>query len=155
MGQSTTGEQRQLLPPDQAVHQIDGRDSGLQKLAWRLPGCWFDRETFDPERPLCRQRRAVVDDLAQTVEYPTQDPGTDMKAQRFPNKSNRCRRQRQAGGLIQHLYGNRVFIQHRDPAQAGLSVRTLYFHGLIQAHIHSAAKKHQRPFDTGYNILGD
>ncbi len=66
--QSAAGEQRQLLPAHEAVHQVQGRDAGLDEIA-RTRACnRIDRQPVDGVGLACRDRRPAVDHLSDAVE---------------------------------------------------------------------------------------
>ncbi len=68
MRQTAAREQRQLLPADQAVHQVDGGKAGLQEFARRPARGRLHRQTVHPQRPLGGRRRATVQGPTDAVE---------------------------------------------------------------------------------------
>ena len=91
--QAAGREERQLLPAHQAVHQVDGRDAGLDEVPrQRAPGR-VDRQAFDAHPRARRDRRAAVDGTAQAVEHAAQHVRAHSEQQRLRAQPDAaCRR---------------------------------------------------------------
>ena len=71
--QAAAREQRQLLAAHQAVHQVQRADAGLDEVARQCARHRVQRQPFDCDLAMHRDRRPAVDDLAHAVEDPAEN----------------------------------------------------------------------------------
>ena len=143
MRQTGAGEDGQLLPADQSVQAVDGRDAGLDELVGVVTGCRVHRQAVDVPVLLRDDVRAAVDGLAHAVEHAAQHVGRHTQLQGMSQEANLGVGQVDAGGGFKELDhgGVAVDLQHLAPADA--AVGQLHLHQLVVGDIFHHTNHHQ------------
>ena len=88
MRHPAAGEQWQLLPAHQAVHQIDGRDAGFDEILRQLARGRVDWDAVDAQTLARGDRRPAVQRLADAVEYAAKEAGANREMQRLGEEAD-------------------------------------------------------------------
>ena len=89
--QAAAGEQRQLLPAHEAVHEVERGDAGLDEVARHRARHRIDRQAVDAQALARGDRRPAVDHLADAVEHAAQHRRRDAERQRLAEEAHdRC-----------------------------------------------------------------
>ena len=145
--QAAHGEDGELLPPDQGVHAIDGRDPRLDELLGIGPGRGIDGLAVDVAAGLAHRQRAAVQGLAHAVEDPPQKICRHRHRQRAAGKTHPSFLQGQAHGFAEKLDHRLVPTHGQDPAGLAGAVRDGDFDTFVKTHPLDARNHQERPGD--------
>ena len=151
--QAAAREDRQLLAPHQRVHQVHRRHAGFDEGARCRPRDGVQRHAVDAQPLLHGERRAAVDDDADAIEYPAEDPGTDAEIDRFAEKANDGVRQRESGRGLEHLDGDQILVDGGNAAKARRAVAPGDDDGLVQSHVERAPHEEQRAVEPHRGVM--
>ena len=150
MRQAAGGEQRQLLPAHQAIHQIDGGEAGLDEIAGQFALGRIERHSVDPQTFIAGDRRAAIGRLADTVEDAAQQAGPDRKVQRLAQETAPARRSSPKPTVDSRT--STTIVSSSSAAtrpSLGRPVRPEHLNRLIETGLDVAPQKQQRTFDGG------
>ena len=145
--QAAHGEDGELLPPDQGVHAVDGRDPRLDELLGIGAGRGVDGLAVDVAAGLPHRQGAAVQGLAHAVEDAPQKVGGHRHRQRAAGEAHPGFLQGQADGFAKKLDHRLVLAHGQDPAGLAGAVRGGDLDTFVKTHPPDARNHQERPGD--------
>ena len=146
--QPSCREQRQLLAPHQAVHQVDRGDPRFDEVARQGPPRRIDAHPVDSQAVYGGDRRMAVERPADAVEDPPEDVGSQTHAERLADHGDFRIGDSEAGSRLEHFDDHPVFLERRDPPEPRATIAADNLQCFIDADVDSSAHEQERTLHT-------
>ena len=153
MGQTGSGEDRQLLAAHQRVQTVDGRNTGLDEFLRVVAGCRVHRQTVDVVAAVGQNLRAVVNGAAEAVENTPQHVFAYAQFHRSAEEAHAAVRKVDAGGAFKKLHQRVALVNFQHLAAALFTVCKFNFRQLVIRYVFNALYEHQRTCDLLYGSV--
>ena len=147
VGKSVSGENRQLLSPNQRCQSVDGRNTGADIVSRIKTGNRIQRQTIDVSADIGVNRPQSVNGNADTVKGPSQHIFRKRYLHGVPRQTGSGIFQGQPFGSLKHLNQDLVLICCDNTAQFFLFFRNLELHDLIKGGVFHTFQYNQGTID--------